>query len=358
MSDPRIERLADILVNYSVKVQKGERIIIAGGFLARPLLEELVKKVCEAGAEPVIRVSMESLSYLLMKHASEEILSKEDEHLLKLYESCQGLISVHAPENTRYSTNLDPNRLRMRGKATRKASDYAMAGKIRWVGCNFPTAALAQDAEMSLAEYEDFVYGATNIDWEENSRYQDKIKAIFDAGNEVHIIGKDTDLKFSIAGRNGIKCDGKNNMPDGEVFYAPIENSANGYITYEYPAIRSGKEVTNVRLEFENGKVVKASATKNEDFLLSSLDSDEGARFIGEFGIGVNYGIQKFTKDTLFDEKIGGSIHLALGAAYPDSGGTNVSQIHWDMIKDLRTGGKILLDGQVVAENGKFVFEK
>ena len=357
MSDPRIEKLADILVNTSVRVQKGERILITGGFLARPLLEELVKKVAQAGAEPVIRVTMESLTHLYLKYGDPELLAKEDDHLYNLYKSCQGLINVHAPENTRYMTNLDPERLKMRGKANRKASDYAMAGNIRWVGCNFPVPALAQDAEMSLEEYEDFVYGATNIDWEENSRYQDKIKAVFDAGNEVRLIGHETDLTFSIAGRTGIKCDGHNNMPDGEIFYAPVEKTANGYITYEFPAIRQGKEVTGVRLEFKDGKVVKASATKNEDYLLSSLDTDEGARYIGEFGIGVNYGIQKFTKDILFDEKIGGTIHLALGAAYPESGGTNVSAIHWDMIKDLRTNGKILLDGKVVAENGKFLVD-
>ncbi len=357
MSDPRIVKLADILVNNSVEVKKGERVLITAGFLARPLIEEVVKQVALAGAEPVIRINMESVGLTYLQHGAEEILKREDEIFLNMVKSCDALISISAPENTKYMSNLDPQRLTWRQKASMPVSEYVMSGKVRWVGCNFPTPALAQEAEMSLSEYEDFVYGATNIDWSVNSKYQDKIKAVFDLGKEVRLVGPGTDLTFSIEGRPGIKCDGHNNMPDGEVFYAPIENSANGYITYDFPAIRMGKEVNDIRLEFKDGKVVDATASKNEDFLISCLDTDEGARFIGEFGIGVNYGIQKFTKDILFDEKIGGTIHLALGRAYPESGGTNVSAIHWDMIKDLRKDGKIILDGKVVAENGKFLID-
>ncbi|AZR72292.1 hypothetical protein BBF96_02105 [Anoxybacter fermentans] len=357
MGDPRIEKLADILVNYSVEVKEGERVLISGSILARPLIEEIVKKVAQAGAEPVTRITLETAGYLFMKYGSEEIIGRTNEVFLDMIKKCDALISINAPENTKYMSTIDPKRLSLHQKALMPISEYVMGGNVRWVGCNFPVPALAQEAEMSLEEYENFVYSATNIDWVENSKYQDKIKAIFDAGKEVRIVGPGTDLTFSIEGREGIKCDGRNNMPDGEIFYAPIENSANGYITYDFPAMRMGKEVSGIRLEFKDGKVVKASATKNEDFLLSSLDTDEGARYIGEFGIGVNYGIQRFTKDILFDEKIGGTIHLALGRAYPESGGKNVSAIHWDMIKDLRKDGKIILDGKVVAENGKFLIE-
>ncbi len=357
MSDPRIVRLAEILVHDSVKVQKGERVLISAGYLARPLIEEVVKQVALAGAEPVTRIGLESTGLIFLQHASEEILKRTDETYLNLVKSCNALISISAPENTKYMSNLDSERLSWRQKAMMPISEYVMAGEVRWVGCNFPTPALAQEAEMSLSEYEDFVYGATNIDWSENSKYQDKIKAVFDGGKEVRLVGPGTDLTFSIEDRLGIKCDGDHNMPDGEVFYAPVENSATGYITYDFPAIKSGKEVNDVRLEFKDGKVVNATASKNEDYLISCLDTDEGARYIGEFGIGVNYGIQKFTKDILFDEKIGGTIHLALGRAYPESGGTNVSAIHWDMIKDLRKEGKIMLDGKVVAENGKFLID-
>lgn len=358
MSDPRIEKLADVLVNYSVAVKPGERVLVSGGIQARPMIEEVVKQVALAGGEPVTRITLETAGYNFLKYGSEEVLSREDEAYLALVKTCDCLISISAPENTKYMTSIDSQRLAMRQKAMMKVSEYVMGGNVRWVGCNFPVPALAQEAEMSLDEYEDFVYGACIIDWSENSKYQDKIKAIFDAGNEVRLIGPGTDLTFSIEGRDGIKCDGHFNMPDGEVFYAPVENSANGYITYDFPAIKSGKEVTDIRLEFKDGKVVKATATKNEDFLLSQLDTDEGARYIGEFGIGVNYGIQRFTKDILFDEKIGGTIHLAVGRAYPESGGTNISAIHWDMIKDLRKDGKILLDGEVVAENGKFKIDE
>lgn len=356
MSDPRIEKLADILVNYSVNVQAGERILISAGIQARPLIEEIVKKVAQAGAEPVTRIGLETANYLYLKYGKDEVLSRTNEAFFELIKKCDALISISSPENTKLMTSVDSDKIMLMQKASMPISEYVMGGNVRWVGCNFPVPALAQEAEMSLEEYEDFVYGATNIDWAENSKYQDKVKAVFDAGQEVRLIGPGTDLTFSIAGRLGIKCDGKNNMPDGEIFYAPVENSANGYITYDFPAIRSGKEVNDVYLEFKDGKVIKATASKNEEFLLASLDTDEGARFIGEFGIGVNFGIQRFTKDILFDEKIGGTIHLALGRAYPESGGTNMSAIHWDMIKDLRKDGKILLDGKVVAENGKFVY--
>lgn len=358
MADPRIEKLADILVNYSVGVQKGERILVAGGYLARPLMEEITKQICLAGAEPITRVGFESTGQIFLKYGSEEVLKRMDEVYYETMKRVQGLISISAPENTKNMSNMDPQRLQWRSKANMPISEYVMDGGVRWVGCNFPTQALAQDAEMSLSEYEEFVYGATNIDWSENSKYQDTIKEVFDAADQVHLVGPGTDLTFSIKGRPGIKCDGHNNMPDGEVFYAPVENSANGFITYDFPAIRQGKEVDGIRLEFKDGKVINASAKKNEDYLISCLNIDEGARFLGEFGIGVNYGIQKFTKDILFDEKIGGTIHLALGRAYGESGGTNQSAIHWDMIKDLRVDGKILLDGRVVAQNGKFVFDK
>jgi aminopeptidase len=208
---------------------------------------------------------------------------------------------------------------------------------------------------MSLDEFEDFVYNATNIDWKKESKKQDKLKRILDKGKMVRIVGEDTDLSFSIMGRKALKCDGKHNMPDGEVFIAPVENSTNGKIAYSYPAIRLGKEVDGIKLEFKNGKVVKFSARKNESLLRESLNIDSGAKRLGEFGIGVNSGIKKFIKQILFDEKIGGTIHLALGMAYKEGGGRNKSAIHWDMIKDLRKGGSLYIDGKLIQKNGKFV---
>ncbi|MFZ3073387.1 MAG: aminopeptidase, partial [Thermodesulfobacteriota bacterium] len=224
-----------------------------------------------------------------------------------------------------------------------------------WILCNFPTQALAQEADMSFAEYEDFLYGATNIDWGKVKKEEEKLKRVLDAGKEVRIVGVDTDLKISIKGRKAIACYGERNMPDGEVFLSPIEDSAEGYVYYEMPAIYQGREVTGIRLRFRKGKVVEASADKNEAFLLQMLDTDKGARFLGELGVGVNYGIQQFSKDILFDEKIGGTVHLAVGRSYEEAGGKNKSAIHWDMIKDLRRNGAIYIDGKPVQRNGRFL---
>ena len=209
--------------------------------------------------------------------------------------------------------------------------------------------------EMSLEEFEDFVYGACLVDYEEMSRKEDILKEILDKGSEVYIVGRNTDLTFSIKGREGIKCIGERNLPDGECFIAPVETSTEGYIEYDFPAIYGGREVDGVRLEFKEGKVVKATAEKNEGYLNEMLNIDKGARYLGEFGWGINYGIKKFVKQILFDEKIGGTIHLALGMAYKEGGGVNDSALHWDMIKDLRKDGAVFVDGRCIMKDGKFM---
>lgn len=354
MQDPRIEQLANILINHSVAVQPGETVLICSNELAQPLVEAVYKKVLVKGAFPVLKITFSTLAPLYYQHAS----GKQLDTLLEIeeltFKQAQVMVDIDAPGNVKDLSTIDPGRLTRRAKATQPIKEMIIADKLRWVLCHYPTQALAQEAEMSLFEYEDFLFGATNIDWLEQSRFQDSIKKRFDAGSEVRLTGPGTDLKFSLAGREGIKCDGHRNMPDGEVFFAPVEDSAEGYITYDFPAIYYGKEVDGIYLEFAQGKVVKATAKKNQALLEKVLDTDPGVRYIGEFGIGVNYGIARFTKDVLFDEKIGGTVHLALGSAYPESGGKNVSAIHWDMIKDLRTKGAIYLDGEVVQENGEF----
>jgi aminopeptidase len=221
---------------------------------------------------------------------------------------------------------------------------------------------MAQEAEMSLSEYEDFVYRACMPDmddpvgyWKKISAEQQRIVDWLKGKEKVHVIARETDLYLSIAGRKFINCDGIFNMPDGEVFTGPVEDSANGHVYFSYPAIEAGREVTGIRLWFEKGKVVKATAEKNEEFLLKTLDTDEGSRYLGEFAIGTSEGIQKFTHEILFDEKIGGSFHMALGAGYPETGSKNKSAIHWDMVCDLRQGGEIWVDGQLLYRNGKFV---
>jgi aminopeptidase len=235
-------------------------------------------------------------------------------------------------------------------------------GQLRWMASLFPTNAYAQDAEMNLSQYEDFVFGACLPDrndpvnyWKQFSIWQQKIVDWLKGKNQVRVIGPETDLTLSIAGRTFINCDGHFNMPDGEIFTGPVENSLSGYVYFSYPAIQQGREVTGVRLWFENGKVVKSIANKNEDYLTQTLDTDEGSRFVGEFAIGTNEGIQRFSRQILFDEKIGGSFHLALGAGYPETGSHNQSAIHWDMICDLRQGGEIWVDEVLLYKDGKFV---
>ncbi len=354
MKDSRVEKLADILVNYSAKVKKGDTVLVRGDELGKPLILEVYRKVIEAGGNPLTSVSFDEMNKIFYDSASKEQLSYTSK--IKLYEAknCDAVIIVHAPANSKSLTTVNPAKMTMRSKANKPISEI-IVNKKRWVLTNYPTQALAQDAEMSIEEYEDFLFNATNLDWVKVDREQERIKKVIDKGRTVRIVGKDTDLTFSIKGRKGIKCSGSSNMPDGEIFYAPVEDSANGHIYYEFPAIHGGKEVTGIRLGFEKGKVVKATAEKNEEYLFAMLDTDKGARYLGEFGIGTNYGIKRFTRDILFDEKIGGTVHLALGRSYKESGGKNDSAIHWDMIKELREDGALYLDGKRIQENGKFL---
>jgi aminopeptidase len=275
-------------------------------------------------------------------------------------------ISVMADVNTKALSNVNPERMALRSRAYREMNqqflERAARGEARWTLTLFPTQAHAQDAEMSLSEYEDFVYNACMPDpkdpvgyWQKVSARQEKIIAWLKGKQKVHVIGPQTDLHLSIAGRTFINCDCKENVPDGEIFTGPVENSLEGQVYFSYPTLFGGRQVDGVRLWFEQGKVVKASAEKNEDFLLKTLDIDEGSRYVGEFAIGTNEGIQRFTGEILFDEKIGGSFHMALGQGYPESGSQNQSGLHWDMICDLRSGGEIWVDGELLYKNGKFV---
>ncbi|MEE8390074.1 MAG: aminopeptidase [Anaerolineae bacterium] len=265
-------------------------------------------------------------------------------------------------------SNVDPAKMVLCNQAQAEIiktyMERSASGELRWVGTLFPTNAHAQDAEMSLSEYEDFVYGACMPDlddpvgyWQRFSAWQQKIVDWFEGKERVHVIGPETELHMSIAGRSFINSDGKKNMPSGEVFTSPVKDSVEGHVYFSYPAIYQGREVAGVRMWFEGGKVVKATADKNEDFLLQTLDTDEGARYVGEFAIGTNKGITQFTRQTLFDEKINGSFHMALGRSFPEAGGKNESAIHWDLICDMREGGEIWVDDELLYKDGDFVIE-
>ncbi|HAD07391.1 MAG TPA: aminopeptidase [Anaerolineaceae bacterium] len=368
MVDPRIEKLADMLVNYSVAVQPGNKVWIRGGVIAQPLLLEIYKKVLEAGGYPYLTPTFPQATEIFYKTASEDQLKFIDPPRKLIIETYDCSINILGDENTKALTNIDPRKMVIASQAQQPIFktylERAAKKEFRWTLAQFPTNAHAQDAEMSLEEYSDFVFQAMMPDfndpvgyWRRFSARQQKIVEWLNGKKEVHVIGKETNLHLSIQGRKFINCDCHENVPDGEVFTGPVEDSVEGQVYFSYPAIYGGREVSGVRLWFEKGKVVKATAEKNEEFLLKTLDTDEGARFVGEFAIGTNEGITRFTRNILFDEKIGGSFHMALGASYPETGGQNQSAVHWDMICDLREGGEIWVDGQLLYKNGQFVID-
>jgi aminopeptidase len=366
MTDLRIERLADVLVEYSAGVQPGDKTIISGSTPAEPLLKAVYAKVLEADGHPILLPSLPGTEKLLYELGSDEQLQHVPEPVKLMMETYDVRINIRGAANTRALSNVDPSKMVLRNRAQaglmKTFMQRSASGALRWVSTLFPTNAYAQDAQMSLSEYEDFVYGACMPDlddpvgyWEGFSAWQQKIVDWLKGRETVHVMGPGTDLELSIAGRRFINSDGKHNMPSGEVFTGPVEDSASGHVTFSYPAIHQGREVTGVQLWFEEGKVVEASAEKNEAFLLQTLDTDEGSRYVGEFAIGTNEGITQFTSQILFDEKINGSFHMALGAGYPETGSKNESAIHWDMICDLRDGGRIWIDDELFYENGEFV---
>jgi aminopeptidase len=353
MKDQRLSKLANVLLEHSLNVREGENVVIRSGYLAKPLIDEFHKKLINKGANAFVHILIDDHKKYLMENASGKQL--EDINVLyeDIYKKADAVLVIEAPDNTKHLSNVDPKKNMEYNKTLSPVLKEIMSK--RWVLTNYPVEAFAQDACMSLEEYEDFMFDAVLVDYEKMDKEMDKIINIFDAADSVRIVGRDTDLTFSIQGRKGTKCSGQNNVPDGEVFYAPVTSSANGHIYYEFPAIRYGNQVDGVRLEFKDGKIVSAKADKNEQFLNQMLDTDEGSRYLGEFGIGLNYGIKKFIKNILFDEKIGGTIHLAAGNAYEGSGGDNRSVIHWDMIKELRGVGEIYADGKLVQKNGIYL---
>jgi len=352
--DQRITKLAEILVNYSIEVKEGYTIQITGSVESQDLILECYRLIIEKGATPKTSIILPNQNYIYYKNVKDTQLKKMSKLSLFGAKNIDGYIIIKGDSNTRELSNIDPKKIATKAATNKPLRDLRLK-KDNWVICGFPTKANAQEADMSLKEYTDFVFESTNLNWEEESKKQDKLKKILDNGNEVRIIGKETDISFSIKGMKGTKCCGHRNVPDGEVFTTPIRKSVNGKIYYEFPALYNGREVSGIRLEFKNGKVVKATAEKNEDLLKQMIAIDKGASYLGEFGIGVNYKLTKFIKSILFDEKIGGTIHLALGNSFEECGkGGNKSALHWDMIKDLKDG-KFLIDGKIIQNKGKFL---
>lgn len=366
MIDSRLEKLADLLVNYSVTVRAHDKVAILGGKIASPLLKQIYIKTLQAGGFPMIYTREPEIDELLYQYGSREQIEYIHEAYRIIAEKYDVRIVVLGDENTRSLTRVDPGKTVWYSQARKSLSQTMMqrsaTGELRWVIAPYPTNAYAQDAEMSLNEYEDFLFKACMPDitdpigyWQKLSVDQTRITSWLANKNKIHLTGLETDLWLDVSGRKFINCDGHFNIPDGEVFTGPVENSAEGQVYFSYPAIENGHEVTGIRLWFHQGKVIKATADKGEEFLNKTLDTDQGSRYIGEFAIGTNKGITAFTREILFDEKIGGSFHLALGMGYPESGSLNQSAIHWDMVCDLRNCGEITADGELLYRDGNFV---
>ncbi len=366
MADPRVEIVARILVDYSVNIQPGEFVQIEGTPEGAPLLLAVYQRVLERGGHPWLRLGLDEAFEILYKYASDEQLDFVPQVAHQLIEEIDADIGIWTEINTKALTNVDPTRQSRARAARRPLSERflerAANKELKWTGTAYPTQAFAQDAEMSLREFEDFVYGAALVHepdpiaaWQAVSKKQQRLIDWLADKNEVRLVGPDTDLTLSVKGRSWINCDGHENFPDGEIFTGPLEDSVNGHVRFTYPACTGGREVEDVRLRFESGKVVEATAAKNEEFLLTMLDTDEGSRYLGEFAFGTNQGIQRFTKNILFDEKIGGTVHMAVGTGYPETGSKNRSAIHWDMICDLRQGGEVWVDGVLFAKDGQFL---
>src|SRR4051794_33843558 len=301
---------------------------------------------------------MEQIPYrnLWAQEAPLELLSAAAPADRETWRQADAWINIGAPENTRDGSDLSPEREALLDEAGSEFLGRRLNLEIPWGTCRFPTPALAQDAGMTTTEFEDFLYGAILLDWDAERERMARFMERFDAAEEVRIVGHETDIRVSVAGREGAIDDGHLNLPGGEFFYSPVEDATDGVITYsEFPAVEEPHVVENARLVFSGGRVVDASAGAGEEALFAALDRDEGARVLGELGIGCNPGIQRHMKNTLFDEKIDGTVHLAIGAGFPTLGGKNVSVVHWDMVKDLRPGGQLLCDGEVIQENGRWL---
>lgn len=366
--DPRVEALAQVLVRYSLRVRPGDLVQISAPAVAQPLIVAAYRQVLRAGGHPLLRVTVEGTEEVFYREASEEQLRFVADLHEQEVERIDASLGVWAETNTRALTQVPPQRRRVRADATRALSqrflERAAQGSLRWVGTLYPTQATAQEAEMSLEEYEEFVYGAGFLDrpdpvaeWERIRQRQQRIADFLSTKDTLRVVAEDTDLVVGVAGRRWINAAGEHNFPDGEVFTGPEEDRTAGHVRFTFPALYAGREVAGVRLVFEGGRVVHAEADKGAEFLREMLDTDPGARVLGEFAFGLNPHIQRFTRNTLFDEKIGGTVHMALGSSYPETGGRNESGIHWDLICDLRQGGEVYADGELIAKDGRFLLD-
>jgi len=366
MPDPRISKLAKLITEYSVSVKPGDEVLVRAEAEAIPLVRELVREIVGRGGYPLVMLSESSLDEIFYRYADEKVLRHLSPIEKFVQEKVDVMISVLSASHSKPLVGIDPDRIRIRRAARAELTEIFMrrqaTGELRWNLTIYPTNALAQEAGMGPVEYEDFIYRACMVDredpireWRDQAKIQEKIAALLSRIDELRVVSDETDLTLKVGGRKWLNDDGRHNMPAGEVFTAPVEDSAEGLIRFSFPAVWGGFEVEGVKLKFERGRVVEAYAEKGEDKLRKILEADEGARRLGEVAFGLNYNITRHTKQILIDEKIGGTMHLALGAAYPETGGVNKSAIHWDLIVDMKRG-KVYGDGDLIYENGRFLY--
>jgi aminopeptidase len=362
----RLGRLAGVLVDYSTRVRNGDLVCIDTGPAAAPLVREIWLRVLEAGGHPHLRLDLDGAPELLLREGSDEQLGWASPRRQAEVEQADVRIAIEADANTRANSRVAPDRQaqaeRAREPLRRIHFERVSKGDLRHVVTLFPTQAAAQDADMSLSEYEDFVFRAGLLDrddpraeWEALGQAYGRLAASLDERKEIRVVGEGTDLTVGVDGRTWVPCDGRENFPDGEVFTGPVETKVDGTISFTYPSSFAGRRVSGVELEFRAGEVVRAEAEEGGDFLREMLALDGGARRAGEFSFGLNEAVTEFTGQTLFDEKIGGTVHLALGASYPESGGQVQSALHWDLVCDLRSGSEVYADGELVYRDGRFL---
>ncbi len=360
-------KYARVLVDFSLGLRKGDKLLIRSTYLAEPLVNEVYRRALQIGAFPELRIGLNGTDKIFYDTAGDEQLkyiSPVHDYIVRNYDA---MITIDAEFNPKELQNVEPAKKQKvnaaRAELNKIFMQRAAEDKLRWTLCVFPTSSEAQEAGMSLAEWQDFVYSACFLqfddpvaEWEKLEARQQKIVDMLNTKKQIHYKSADVDVRFSTEGKIWINSAGRHNMPSGEVFTAPVEDSVNGKVRFSFPGFYMGQEIEGIELEIRDGLVVKWHADKGQD-LLNRIFEIEGSRRFGEVAVGTNHGITKFTKNLLFDEKIGGTIHMAIGAAYPETGGKNVSSVHWDMIADMRRGGEIIADGEKIYENGKFIIE-
>ncbi len=363
MPDPRISKLAKVLVHYSLALKPGQQVFLQTSPLADELNLAFLEEAFKAGAHVFVLNSIPGAEEVFYKYATNKQLDFISPLRTQMYKTFDARMVIEAATNTRILAGVDSKKIARSRKAGaplfKVFIDRLAKGRMRWCLTVYPTEAMAQEANMSLVDYREFVYGAGMLNakdpvafWKEEGRKQRKLISWLKGARQATLKGENIDLKLSIKGRKFISCPGDQNFPDGEIFTSPVEESVNGWVRFRYPAIFGGQEIENIELWFEKGRVIKERATRNQEYLTSQLNTDKGARYVGEWGLGTNYGIKRFTKNMLFDEKIGGTTHLALGLGFPEAGGKNTSGLHWDMLCDMARS-EIHVDGDLFYKNGK-----